>query len=280
VGQLKSSPKVLRSLQARYGITNSFAVKVRALGELQPLIARLSDELGIVLATLSPNEPWLQCNASVAGNSFGDAELAQLAPLEGNLRWLDLAGTKVSDAGMAYVAAMPNLLRLHLERTAVTDQGMARLATLPELEYLNLYGTGITDRSLTQLQLLPKLKQIYLWQTKVTPSAAKAFAEFLTDEDQLQRWREDISLINAKIKSSHVIVDLGTPAMNLTNSVPINSECPVSGKAVDPTKSLTYEGSLIAFCCDDCREKFRRDPKSLLSKLTTKSSSETKPAEK
>jgi uncharacterized membrane protein/YHS domain-containing protein len=281
VAQLKAPSRILRSLQTRYGIaTNSIAGKARPLSEIQPLIATLSDQLGIVVTTLSPNESWLQCNASVAGKSFGDAELEQLVPFRNNIRRLDLAGTKVSDAGMVHVAAMPNLIRLHLERTAITDEGVARLATLPELQYLNLYGTKITDRALNELQLLPNLKQVYIWQTKVTPAAAKAFAESLTDEEEVQRWREEIALINAKIKTAHVIVDLGTPEINITNSAPINSECPVSGKAVDPTKSISYEGSLIAFCCDDCREKFRRDPKSLLSKLQLKSSSEAKPVEK
>jgi uncharacterized membrane protein/YHS domain-containing protein len=280
VGELRPFPKILASLQARFGITNSVVEKVKPLNEIQPLMTKLAEQLGIVMEPLSPHEPWIQGNASIAGKDFGDAELAQLAPLSSNLRWLDLAGTKVSDTGMAHVSAMSNLIRLHLERTALTDQGLARLATLPKLQYLNLYGTEITDRGLSALQSLPELKQLYLWQTKVTPAAAKAFAESLGDEEQLQRWREEIGTLTAKIKSVQVIVDVGTPVSTSTNSTAINTLCPVSGKAVDPTRSITYEGQLIAFCCDDCREQFRRDPKALMTKLASKTSNEPKPGEK
>jgi hypothetical protein len=280
VGELRPSPKILANLQARYGLTNSVVEKVKVLNEIEPLMAKLSQQLGIVLEPLSPHEPWIQCNASIAEKHFGDAELAQLGPLSSNLRWLDLAGTKVSDAGMAYVSSMSNLTRLHVERTSLTDQGLARLATLPKLQYLNLYGTEITDRGLSSLNSLPELKQLYLWQTKVTPAAAKAFAESLGDEEQLQRWREEIGILTAKIKNAQVIVDVGTPVGGSTNSTAINTHCPVSGKVVDPVRSIIYEGQLIAFCCDDCREQFRRDPKALITKLASKPAAETKRGEK
>ena len=113
---------------------------------------------------------------------------------------------------------------------------------------------------------LPKLKQIYLWQTKVTPEAGKAFADAHTDQDQLQRWQEQIEELNARIRDAHVAVDLGTllaasaPASTSTNTAAINTVCPVSGKPVDPSKTVVHNGVVIAFCCDDCKAKFLRDP--------------------
>jgi uncharacterized membrane protein len=283
ISQLNPPAKILRALQARFGNGESIVRKVppRPLNEIQPLVAKLADELDIVLSTLSPNEPWLQCNASVAGTNFGDAALARLAPLSKNLRWLDLAGTKVSDAGLTQIAGMPNLTRLHLERTAITDAGLARISTLPQLQYLNLYGTEVSDNGLKELQLLPKLKQLYLWQTKVTPAAAKAFSESLTDNDQLQLWQNEIAQLNAKIKHERTIVEVGTPVTPMTNSAPINAQCPVSGKPVDPGKTVLHDGKVIAFCCDDCKEKFQRDPKALLSKLNVPAAAtETKAGKK
>jgi len=270
VGQLNPPAKILRTLHARFGNAELIASNVppRPLNEIQPLIVKLGDDLDIVLSTLSPNEPWLQCNASVAGANFGDAALARLEPLSKNIRWLDLAGTKVSDAGLIQIARMPNLTRLHLERTAVTDAGLARISSLAQLQYLNLYATDVSDHGLKELQLLPKLKQLYLWQTKVTPAAAKAFSESLTDNDQLQLWQDEIAQLNAKIKHERTIVEVGTPVTPITNSAPINAQCPVSGKAVDPGKTVFHDGKVIAFCCDDCKEKFQRDPKALLSKLS------------
>lgn len=37
---------------------------------------------------------------------------------------------------------------------------------------------------------------------------------------------------------------------------PVNDKCPISGKAVDATKTLTHKGKLVAFCCGNCPTKF------------------------
>jgi YHS domain-containing protein/mono/diheme cytochrome c family protein len=286
VGELKASVRVTQILAAKFGVPSpTLAVKKVApkpLAEVLPQTAKLADDLGIALTPLSPQEPWLQCNASIAGTNFADAELAKLAALGPNLRWLDIGGTAVSDAGLAQLATMPNLTRLHLERTRVTDAGLEKLASLTELEYLNLYGTEVSDAGLDQLQKIPKLKQIYLWQTKVTPAAAKAFAEARLDEDQLQQWQEQIAQLNAKIRDAHVSVDVGTilAAPISTNSVstnagPTNAQCPVSGKPIDPTKTVIHNGVVVAFCCDDCKAKFQQDPTPYLAKLEPKKETQT-----
>jgi len=271
IAELKPPLSILRTLQARYGAPSTVAraVPPRPLDEIRPIASKLADELDMSVSALSPNEPWVQCNASIVGTNFGDAELARLAPLGANLRWLDLGGTKVTYSGLAQVGAMPNLTRLHLERTKITDAGLARLGGLANLEYLNLYGTEVTDAGLAKLEELPRLKQLYLWQTKVTPAAAKAFADSRIDTDQVQRWQDEIDQLKARIKSEQFSMDLGTASMGTTptNHAAINTQCPVTGKPVDPTKTVIYEGSVVAFCCDDCKEKFEKDAKPFLSKL-------------
>jgi uncharacterized membrane protein len=271
IAELKPPPNIARLIEARFGIGPAVVKTVapKPINEILPAAAKIADELSVAITALAPNEPWLQCNASVAGKDFGDAELAKLAPLSLNLRWLDLAGTKVSDLGLAALRNMPNLTRLHLERTAVTDGGLSNVVSLVGLEYLNLYATEIGDGGLQQLESLPKLKQVYLWRSKVTPAAATAFLENRTDKDQLQRWQEEIEQLKTKIRDAHLIVDLGTTvaASASTNAGPANSTCPVSGKPVDSAKTVLHEGVLIAFCCDDCKSKFQQDPKPFLEKL-------------
>jgi uncharacterized membrane protein len=278
VGELKTSPRITQILAVKFGSPLPVAKTVapKPLNEVLTQIVGLADELGIAITPLSPKEPWLQCNASIAGTNFGDAQLAKLTPIGANLRWLDLAGTAVTDAGLAQLASMPNLTRLHLERTQLTDAGLARVSGLNDLEYLNLYATGITDGGLDVLEKIPKLKQLYLWQTKVTPAAGKAFTEARTDRDQLQRWQEEIEQLNAKIRDSHISVDLGTisPAIASTNAVPVNAQCHVSGKPVDPSKTVVHNGVLVAFCCDDCKAKFQQDPKPYLAKLESQKESQ------
>jgi YHS domain-containing protein len=282
VSELKSSPRVTQILAAKFGSPAPIVKTVppKPLKDVLPQSAALAAELSIAITPLSPQEPWLQCNASIAGTNFGDAELKKLAALGANLRWLDVAGTAISDTGLAQFETMPNLTRLHLERTHLTDASLAQVASLNNLEYLNLYGTEISDAGLDHLQNLPKLRQLYLWQTKVTPAAGKAFAEARTDQDQLQRWREEIEQLNTKIREAHISVDLGTilPAAASTNTTPVNAVCPVSGKPIDPTKTLLHNGVLVAFCCDDCKAKFQQDPAPYLAKLEPKK--EPQPATK
>lgn len=241
----------------------------KPLAEVLPLAQRLASELGIALLPLAQGEPWLQANASLARTNFGDAELAKLAPLAANLRWLDLTGTAITDKGMAQVAGMPHLTRLHLARTAVTAAGLQQLASLGDLAYLNLHGTPLTDAALEHLKPLRKLRQLFLWQTGISSSAAQSFAEQSLDKDQIARWQAEIADLTAKIKSQGIAVDLGTPlaAAETPAAKPINELCPVSDKAVDPTKTSVYEGKLVAFCCADCKAAFDKDPKPFLAKL-------------
>lgn len=271
VGELKTSPRVSQILAVKLGapVPVEKTVSPRLLNDVLAQASGLIDDQSIAITPLSPKDPWLQCNASVAGTNFGDRDLAKLVPIGANLRWLDLGGTAVTDAGLAKLAAMPNLTRLHLERTHITDSALANISSLHQLEYLNLYGTEVSDAGLDQLQTMAKLKQLYLWQTKVTPAAGKAFAEAHTDQDQLQHWQEEIEQLNAKIRDAHIAVDLGTilPTTASTNAAPVNAQCPVSGKPIDPTKTLVHNGILIAFCCDDCKAKFQQDPKPYLAKL-------------
>ncbi len=271
IGDLKLTAKIQQVLESRFVSTPVTPQQTapRPLAEVLPLAEELADELGISITALSPSEPWLQCNASLAGTNFGNTDLAKLLPLAANLRWLDLAGTAVTDAGLTPIAAMQSLMRLHLERTAVTDAGIARLKDLRELEYLNLHATAVSDAVLPSLKSLPKLRKVYLWQTQVSADAAKAFAEGRVDREQIAKWQAEIREMEQKIERQNVEAHLGAPAAvaPTASAVPINTICPVSGKLADRTKTLWHEGKLVAFCCDDCKASFVKDPKPHLTKL-------------
>jgi uncharacterized membrane protein/YHS domain-containing protein len=274
LAELKTPANIARILQARFGAPAALGHQARSfppkpLEQLIPIISQLNAELGIDISQLSQTAPWLQCNAGIAGTNFGDADLAKLAPLAANLRWLDLAGTRISDAGLVSLASMPNLIRVHLERTAVTDAGLKSLTALPALEYLDLYGTAVTDAGLEQLQMAPKLKQLYLWDTQVTTTGAQAFVELRTDHSQLQRWQDEIEQLKARIRDAKMTVELGTSvaAAPTNNAAPMNTLCPISGKPINLAKTVLYEGKLLAFCCDDCKARFQQDPKPVLAKL-------------
>lgn len=48
----------------------------------------------------------------------------------------------------------------------------------------------------------------------------------------------------------------------------LNAMCPVTmDQAVDPEKTLTYQGREVGFCCERCRRKFERDPEAYVGNL-------------
>ena len=129
---------------------------------------------GASLAPVAADAKSYRFTALNIAKDFNDASLAVLGPVADKLSSVDLARTKVSDAGLKALAGMKNLAELHLENTGVTDAGLDAVAGLTSLEYLNLYGTKVTDAGVKKLSKLAKLKALYLWQTAVTKDGATA----------------------------------------------------------------------------------------------------------
>lgn len=134
---------------------------------------------GIRVAPLDQTSPLLQVDLKFVPDGAKDEHLALLAPIAGNITWLNLAGSQVTDAGLAALAGMPRLTSLHLERTGISDPGIAHLSGAQNLEYLNIFGTKVTDASLETLQGLANLKRLYAWQSGVTPEGAQTLAAAL-----------------------------------------------------------------------------------------------------
>src|SRR5207245_10180662 len=89
-----------------------------------------------------------------------------------HLARINLAVTKITDAGLANLKCLTNLLTLHLENTPVTDAGLAHLKGLINLTYLNLYGTAVGDAGLEHLKGLTNIQSRYLGQSKATAARA------------------------------------------------------------------------------------------------------------
>ncbi|HLU50391.1 MAG TPA: c-type cytochrome domain-containing protein [Planctomycetota bacterium] len=134
-------------------------------------------ELGALVLPLAQNTNRLNVDFRSVAQSTTDESLAKLAGLSKQITWLNLARTKVTDAGLAALGNLKELRRLHLELTEVTDAGLASLAGLEHLEYLNLYGSKVTDQGIAHLAGLRKLKSLYVWQTGVTYEASKKLRE-------------------------------------------------------------------------------------------------------
>ncbi len=142
-----------------------------------PAVAAVLQKVNASGASLMPvaaDAKAFRFTALNVAKEFGDAGLEPLAPIADKIASLDIARSKVTDAGLKAVAAMKNLKELHLEGTAISDVGIDHLRGLAELEYLNLYNTKVTDAGAAKLAGLSKLKALYLWQSGVTKAGVAA----------------------------------------------------------------------------------------------------------
>ena len=137
-------------------------------------VAAKMQALGASLMPLALDTEQQRLSVINAADKFSDKELAELAPIANAVVWVDLARSQITDAGLATLAKLSNLERLHLENTKVTDAGVAQLAGIKTLEYLNLYGTKVTDAGIAKLASATGMKKLFVWQTAVTQAGAKA----------------------------------------------------------------------------------------------------------
>lgn len=171
---MKSSPAILLALALAFAAAAPAADDKKAVDPAVEAVLQKVNATGASLMPLAADAKAYRFTALNVAKEFTDAGLDALAPIADKVVSLDLARTKVTDAGLATLGAMKGLKELHLENTGISDAGLDSLKALPELEYLNLYGTKVTDAGLPKLTGLGKLKALYLWQSGVTKAGVAA----------------------------------------------------------------------------------------------------------
>ena len=129
-------------------------------------IAETARSAGVTLVPVSRNlGDGLILNTVDAGQKFGDAQLAGLAPFAPYIVEAELGRTAVTDGCLPTLAKFTHLRALHLEETAVTGAGLSSLTQLPQLSYLNLSGTQVTAAAIAPLTTMKNLRHLYLYNT-------------------------------------------------------------------------------------------------------------------
>lgn len=90
-------------------------------------------------------------------------------------------------AGLAHLAALPNLIHVRLGGCRVDNQACAALAKIPSLESVDLFHAfAVTDDGIAMLKSLPKLRVVKLgpqWTPRITDASLRHLAEVSTLEE-------------------------------------------------------------------------------------------------
>jgi Leucine-rich repeat (LRR) protein len=95
------------------------------------------------------------------GRGIDDNALAQIAKTQ-TLRILNLPHGEFTDAGLANLKQLPNLVQLRFGSPQVTDAGIASLAEFPALLRLHLIDVPITGAGLKSLAKIENLESLYI----------------------------------------------------------------------------------------------------------------------
>jgi eukaryotic-like serine/threonine-protein kinase len=107
----------------------------------------------------------------------GNSQLSDLTPLKGmpfdRLTYLDLAYTKVTDAGLELFKDCTELSHLNLDDTKVSDAGMESFKNCKALTFLFIGDTQVGDSGLAHFQNCTGLTSMNLANTKVSDAGMK-----------------------------------------------------------------------------------------------------------
>jgi hypothetical protein len=161
-------PKRLR-LRLRFGLRTVF-LAVTFLGILGiPLAIKLQRLLSIRTATRGIIAETKRLRGTFSLDASGNVSRVYFhgrPPLSDD----DLA------AVMPYLERLPGLRAIEIHSDRVTDTGIAQLAALANLEQLFVYDSAITDDGIKSVSSLPRLKQVFFMKAPLTDASMESFA--------------------------------------------------------------------------------------------------------
>lgn len=248
---------------------------------VDPAYLSAIEKLRANLVHVQPIEPgslllWVDF-AAVAENTDDTMVQDLLFPLAESISELSLARSLLTNDSLEFLAGMPNLTKLSLGQTTVDDSGLALFAGHPKLQQLRVQQTQITVNSFSVFQNLPALTGLWIWETDIAEGAVDLLrielpnttinsgdsfqAEPLEVEPDLV-FTSDAPLLDTpkEADASAAGVQQSAAEESSVSLIAGNTECPVSGKPVDPRYIVVYDGKMIGFCCPNCPKTFWEDP--------------------
>jgi Leucine-rich repeat (LRR) protein len=126
---------------------------------------------------------------------------------------LSLRDTKVTDAGLEILKALPNLQSLDLTNTKITEYGLKNLKELTKIHTLDLSVTEVNDAGLEHVEGMINLRSLILGVTKIT-DAGLAHINGLTNLQKLNL--EGTQVTDAGLEQLKALINLRE--LNLSNT--------------------------------------------------------------
>jgi hypothetical protein len=90
------------------------------------------------------------------------------------LKVLFVPNTRITDEGLRYLGALPNLEELEISGTDIGDQGLRHLAAAPKLVWLDAGRTKLTDAAVPTIVQMKSLQVVGLDGTALTDAGVLA----------------------------------------------------------------------------------------------------------
>ncbi|MGO9471340.1 MAG: leucine-rich repeat domain-containing protein [Isosphaeraceae bacterium] len=146
-------------------LTNAGLAHLGAMSQMENLCLRQTS-----ITTLEPIRAMTKLKfLDVVGSPIDDAGLKPVAGFT-KLEGLWLGSTRVTDAGMVHLAGLPSLMTLDLDQTNIGDTGLGVVCNLPGIFHLNLYATKVTDAGLTRSLGATMCQNLVVSGPQVTPA--------------------------------------------------------------------------------------------------------------
>ncbi len=146
-------------------LTNAGLAHLGAMPQMENLSLRNTS-----ITTLEPIRAMTQLRfLDVVGSPIDDAGLKPVAGFT-KLWCLWLGSTRVTDAGLVHLDGLPSLMDLDLDRTSISDTGLGLVCNLPRINQLNLYATKVTDAGLAENLGGTKCRDLVVSGPQVTPA--------------------------------------------------------------------------------------------------------------
>ncbi|WP_425235486.1 c-type cytochrome domain-containing protein [Ulvibacterium sp.] len=176
VTELDSKKEIVETVNTYLGLDQNTIFSQTVDPPNTSLIDSLTDS-GFVVNRLMRDNYFLDANFSLSEREITQPDLDLLLGLKGQLVWLDLSHSGVTDTHLQQLGQLENLVKLNLSGNAISDDGIQHLSKLAHLESLNLYNTQISEGLLNILPQLNRLKSIYLWKTHINDTLAVRLQE-------------------------------------------------------------------------------------------------------